>query len=545
LRGDPVLLGYAEAFVVSYGIAGHIGSGLVALAALAFGVHVLVRAARDFARSSDKHRITSVLVLFVLFQPFALGAFAIILGVIASKLALIPLDGYGDWALAYLIVLLFGAAVGAAELVSRYKDRPFRAVGTPPAFFYIVLNAGAAVGALYLIFVFRESFEFGGPAGDEANWPPADLVKAVLLAGFSSLLFFRTSLFKLRVGESDLSVGPSIVLDTLLAAADRAVDRVMAAPRVEIVHKLMAGVSFAKAAVILPAHCLALMQNVSSEEAQRITGVVNSLRASNDMPDKIKAFNLGLALLTVVGEQVLSTAVTSLRTDLQDTTSWLNQEVAAVMAPVSFEKARKLLPDYCCGLWHGIVSEDEQEKLRAEMTELSIVRDLPDGFKALKLGIRLVRLTDGPTLKNAISDLGSAILAETPHRQQSDQPAGPGADTTASAAGPLPPQRQQSDQPAGSGAVTTASAAEPLPPRRQQSDQPAGPGAVTTASAAGPSKSEQRRDAGGSPKKKATMTPETSVPVPPGKKTGPDLADRAPAGNANAAPGTAEKSGNS
>jgi len=108
----------------------------------------------------------------------------------------------------------------------------------------------------------------------------------VLTAGFSALLFFRTSLFKLRVGDADLAVGPSIVLDSLLAAADRAVDRVMAQPRAAFVHELMGDLSFDKAAAILPAHCLALMQNVSSAEAQRIAGVVNALRADKKCPTR-------------------------------------------------------------------------------------------------------------------------------------------------------------------------------------------------------------------------------------------------------------------
>src|SRR6185312_4040900 len=108
----------------------------------------------------------------------------------------------------------------------------------------------------------------------------------------------RTSLFKFRVGDADLPIGPAIVLDALLNAADRAVDRVMAEPRATFVNEIMKDVWFEKAAVVLPGLSLALMQNVSSEESQRIGGVVNRLRADKETPDKIKALNLGLALLT-------------------------------------------------------------------------------------------------------------------------------------------------------------------------------------------------------------------------------------------------------
>lgn len=311
-----------------------------------------------------------------------------------------------EWSLAYLFVFLLGGAVGAAELVSRYKDRPNRALKTWPAFFYMSVNALGSCAALYLITVFRKKLGFGE---DGAPWENAAIVQVVLLASFSALMFFRTSLFKLRVGEDDLAIGPSIVLDTLLGAADRSVDRVMAEPRAQFVHRLLAGVSFEKSAAILPPHCLALMQNVSNDEAQKIVGVVNSLRANTQMPDKIKSLNLGLALLTVVGEEVLETAVKGLEDDLQDSTVWLLQRVAKTMGPVSFERARRVLPAYCFGLWPKTVADDIQVKLSSEMTALGAIGEVSDQFKALILGIRLVRLTDGATLHKAVEDLGASI----------------------------------------------------------------------------------------------------------------------------------------
>ena len=40
----------------------------------------------------------------------------------------------------YLGVLLVGGAVGAAELVSRYRDHPYRALWTTPSGFYMAVG---------------------------------------------------------------------------------------------------------------------------------------------------------------------------------------------------------------------------------------------------------------------------------------------------------------------------------------------------------------------------------------------------------------------
>lgn len=315
------------------------------------------------------------------------------------------------WIIAGTSVFLFGAAVGAAELISRYKDNPVRALLTAPGFFYVFLNAAGSAAALYLIYVFRE--QLGFVVKDTTEWPddPGTLVKAVLIAGSSSLVFFRSAIFKFRVGDSDLAIGPSIVLDTLSTAADRAVDRNMAGPRAVLVHELMADIAFDKAAAILSQHCVALMQNVSSEESQRIVGIVNKLRADKDIPDKIKTLNLGLALLSVVGEKVLRTAVEYLRADLQDSTAKLLNEVVSVMHSVSFEKARRILPTYCFALWPSTIPDDVAQKLFLDLKALAELspQEAPESYKSLFLGIRLARATDGATLRKAVEDLGDAI----------------------------------------------------------------------------------------------------------------------------------------
>lgn len=415
LATDHLAFESLGAWIESYGVVGSVVAAIAALICIVIGLNLFGQIAARFLEWRRKRgelgRISFGRLLVGLLWSLVLMFAAIGGGLALTIAAVFSVSPYLRWIVATILVVAIGGGVGAAELVSRYKDRPDSAIRTTPALFYVSLNALASVAALYLIYVWRAKLGF---ADKDGNWltDAGTLVQAVLLAGFSSLLFFRTNLFKLRVGDSDLAVGPSIVLDSLLAAADRAVDRVMAEPRANFVHKIMKEVSFEKAAVILPGHCLALMQNVSSAESQRIAGVVNQLRADKEMPDKIKSLNLGLAILTVVGPKVLETAVKFLESDIQDTTSRLMQDVAVVMRSVSFERARQMLPRYCIALWPKPIPTEAEEKVKADVAALAALKDIAEEYKAILLGIWLARLTDGATLRKAVSDLGISIQTE-------------------------------------------------------------------------------------------------------------------------------------
>ena len=125
------------------------------------------------------------------------------------------------------------------------------------------------------------------------------------------MAFFRSSLFTVRVGDSDVQIGPSAFLLIILNAADRAVDRSRAESRTDDVGKIMGKVSFVKAQAALSSHCFALMQNLSKEEVDQITQALIDI-AGSKTKDKVKSLNLGLLLMNYVGADVLRAAVKSL-----------------------------------------------------------------------------------------------------------------------------------------------------------------------------------------------------------------------------------------
>ena len=106
------------------------------------------------------------------------------------------------------------------ELVGRYLYSPIRAILTVGGVAYIAVNVIASIAAFYMIGQHGFAvFDQQQPVSD------ANALKSILLAGFASLAFMRTSIFNIQVGNSPIGVGPAAILDTLLKVADRGVDR--------------------------------------------------------------------------------------------------------------------------------------------------------------------------------------------------------------------------------------------------------------------------------------------------------------------------------
>lgn len=217
---------------------------------------------------------------------------------------------------AYWCVAAIGLLVGGGELLNRYRDEPVKALFSLPAAIYVLVNVGAALLAL----LFVDSFKWV----EDDDSTKAFLLR-VTIAGTGAMALFRSAVFNARVGDKDVGIGLSGLLNLFLDAADRAVDRSRATPRAQLIVKLMKDIDFTKACAGLPAFCMALMQNVSADEQRTLANNVAAL-ANSQAPNEIKSALLGLTLLNVVGEDVLRSAVEELREELK-------VDVPAGMAP--------------------------------------------------------------------------------------------------------------------------------------------------------------------------------------------------------------------
>lgn len=201
-----------------------------------------------------------------------------------------------------LAVALLGGLLSVGELVSRYRDEPVRALTNRPGLLYIVINVAAGIGALAAARLFDWSFGVNPVNTEQLRWAQ------VLAAGLGAMALFRSSLINVRVSGQDVAVGPG----SLLERTDRAVDRRRGEERASRVGDLMKNVSFTKAYVALPTYCIHLMQNLSERDEQQLADRVKSLIDTDGMDDHAKALALGLLLFDVLGENVVTAAVSGL-----------------------------------------------------------------------------------------------------------------------------------------------------------------------------------------------------------------------------------------
>ena len=300
----------------------------------------------------------------------------------------------------YIGVPLIGAAVGATEVIARYKDAPLLAVKTGPARLYIVVNALAALFAYVLI----RNFDFTFGATNQVT-----LVQA-LVASFGSMAFFRSSLFSMKVGDADVAVGPAIFFQVLLFATDRACDRERAQPRSDEITRIMQGVSFDLARDALPSFCFELMQNIPASEQQQFRLVIDAL-ASSKMRDSVKVLNLGLMLMNAVGHQVLDAAVRALGEKIQGPAK-LELDVFTALQKADFDKAYPLLVEIAFIMSkYGSAAEQAAAKqaVRSEIDPLVAQHNLANGIKMTQLGLSLQQRVGDAVLLAALAHIADGV----------------------------------------------------------------------------------------------------------------------------------------
>jgi hypothetical protein len=196
------------------------------------------------------------------------------------------------------LVAFLAGFVGLAELVGRYRSDPVFALRhSLAAWVYIALNAVAGTGALLVIRAFGWTF---GDADHVEIW-------RILVAGFSAIAFFRSSLFVARVGGANVGVGPSLVLGSLLDACDRDVDRKNAEQMSGMLKQapLLAGLNPDTVMFALPVLCLALMQNFPPSDQAQLGAELVVLRKDDTLSADAKMRTVIVHLSKYLGEGVV------------------------------------------------------------------------------------------------------------------------------------------------------------------------------------------------------------------------------------------------
>jgi hypothetical protein len=300
----------------------------------------------------------------------------------------------------YSCTVFFGIALGLCELIGRYRDAPFEAAKTPFALLYIAVNGLAAGFAYYVILVFGWTFGVSGAA--------VPLVQA-FTAGFGAMALFRSSLLNVKIGGTDVSIGPGFAFQILLFATDREVDRILGQQRSADVAIIMRGISFALAQEALPSYCFELLQNVPIAEQQNFGQAVGALAAkpASEMTDSGKALNLGLMLMNSVGKKVLDTAVAALGPTIRGP-SGLDVVTLGFLKDLDFEKIYIPLPA-CCLM---IANFGDKQKAQIDTETVSkfaqLLKDqseIPNAAKVFMLAIALQEIVGEAVLLAALRQL--------------------------------------------------------------------------------------------------------------------------------------------
>jgi hypothetical protein len=195
-----------------------------------------------------------------------------------------------------LASLIFGGLIGFSEIISRYRDEPILASTTVYGLFYLLLNGIISLAAFTLLLRYSNQVF---PTIRE------DLFLEAIIAGFGGMTVFRSKLFTFRSSDGrEYSIGPAIVLETVLKTIDHKIDRRRARDRQAKVFEEMRDLTdFENTANYILAS-LNSFQNLTEEEKKEIKDVIEGYKDKQiNWPPRLKIMALGFAFLNIAGEE--------------------------------------------------------------------------------------------------------------------------------------------------------------------------------------------------------------------------------------------------
>ncbi|HEU4368366.1 MAG TPA: hypothetical protein VFV05_09095 [Methylomirabilota bacterium] len=208
-----------------------------------------------------------------------------------------------------LVAAMFGAIVGASEIISRYRDEPLRATVNRYGVAYLAVN-GLVAGLSYGLLVRYPTQVLPSVAGDA--------LLGAMAAGFGAMVLLRSKLFIFRTEDGkEYPIGPAIVVETLLRVLDRKIDRMRASARQRRVFEQMKDIrDFDAAAGYLEASLLSF-QNLSPEEKREIAAIIQEYRQLATWPASLRTMAVGFAFLTIAGEENFDQVIENLKAYLR------------------------------------------------------------------------------------------------------------------------------------------------------------------------------------------------------------------------------------
>ena len=228
----------------------------------------------------------------------------------------------------YCYTFLLGMVTAFAEIISKFRDEPIKALRMPHALLYHLLNGAIAAFSLKVLIVF---------SGPDVVANGQEQLKAVVVSGLGSMLIMRSKLFNIKVAGEDVSFGPEQIINIYFRFMEAAIDRLRAQDRIEFVKSKMGSINPVK--VFDYAVTMLLASQALDEKARKecIDGV-KALRDGEfkDLSPKLRSYRLGFLLLDNMGENFVTKAFENAPTE------WLLEApVQQTYAPTFVDKVTK------------------------------------------------------------------------------------------------------------------------------------------------------------------------------------------------------------
>jgi hypothetical protein len=198
----------------------------------------------------------------------------------------------------------FGAVFGAAELLTRFRDEPWAAVGTKHGVAYVLINALVSAGVFALLVHSHETL-----------FPDLSVLWLALVAGFGAMALLRSKIFTFRTrAGDDVPVGIDAVVRAFLQATDRGVDRERADTRWAVTNQYLHDVDeksldpwFATVETHLSAY-----QSLTKEDTATLEAALATIKRST-AGHAARAVRAGLLLQEVSGTRTFRRVAVAFR----------------------------------------------------------------------------------------------------------------------------------------------------------------------------------------------------------------------------------------
>ncbi|MGE3109475.1 MAG: hypothetical protein AB7G11_05955 [Phycisphaerales bacterium] len=192
----------------------------------------------------------------------------------------------------YLLAGLIGAIAASIEIATRFRDEPVKALSYRESIAYLTVNF--LVGALAFQIAWASQ---ASPSADQAPMFAS-------LAGLGATMLIRAKVITLKISGQEVGIGPGLIVDKLLRALDRQIDRRRALDRTNLVQSSMAGVAYDDAKATLETHLLRALITLTKEEKEEIGRLVGEIEES-PRSDQERAMSMGYLVLDIAGEKFL------------------------------------------------------------------------------------------------------------------------------------------------------------------------------------------------------------------------------------------------